>query len=429
MRGSNKTHLKVISNLLTALVILALCVFILPKIIIFFMPFLIGWIISMIASPVVRFFEERLKIRRKGASVIVIVAVLAVVILLVYVICAQLVREGISFVNELPALWDGIMTELSQVGANLEGIYSKLPLDTQRTLDNIGSEAGTYFGGLIENIGTPTFEAVGSVAKQLPDIFLGVVMCILSAYFFVADKSYVSGIMKKYVPGAVLYRLDLIRRSFRNAVGGYFKAQFKIECWIYVMLVIGLLILKVRYVPLVALGIAFLDFLPVFGTGTVMIPWAVIEILGNDYQMAMGLLIIWVAGQLVRQIIQPKIVGDSIGMEPIPTLFLLFIGYKVAGVMGMILAVPIGIIIVNLYEEGVFDTTKQSIQILVAGFNKFRRIRPEDIAIVEEYEREVETNYQRNLKNAREEERELEEASKIRIEEPLIIKKIISKKK
>ena len=142
-----------------------------------------------------------------------------------------------------------------------------------------------------------------------------------------------------------------------------------------------------------------------------------------------GLLIIWVAGQLVRQIIQPKIVGDSIGMEPIPTLFLLFIGYKVAGVMGMILAVPIGIIIVNLYEEGVFDTTKQSIQILVAGFNKFRRIRPEDIAIVEEYEREVETNYQRNLKNAREEERELEEASKIRIEEPLIIKKIISKKK
>ena len=429
MRGSNKTYLKVISNLLTALVILALCVFILPKIIIFFMPFLIGWIISMIASPVVRFFEERLKIRRKGASVIVIVAVLAVVILLVYVICAQLVREGISFVNELPALWDGIMTELSQVGVNLEGIYSKLPLDTQRTLDNIGSEAGTYFGGLIENIGTPTFEAVGSVAKQLPDIFLGVVMCILSAYFFVADKSYVSGIMKKYVPGAVLYRLDLIRRSFRNAVGGYFKAQFKIECWIYVMLVIGLLILKVRYVPLVALGIAFLDFLPVFGTGTVMIPWAVIEILGNDYQMAMGLLIIWVAGQLVRQIIQPKIVGDSIGMEPIPTLVLLFIGYKVAGVMGMILAVPIGIIIVNLYEEGVFDTTKQSIQILVAGFNKFRRIRPEDIAIVEEYEREVETNYQRNLKNAREEERELEEASKIRIEEPLIIKKIISKKK
>ncbi len=428
MRQSIKTYLKVILNLVTALVALLLCIFLLPKCILFFMPFLIGWIIAMIASPVVRFFEEKLKIRRKGASVIVIVAVLAVVILLVYVIGVRLVKEGVNFVNELPMLWDSILAEFNEVGDNLEGIYSRLPVDTQKTLDNIGSEMGTYFGGLIESIGTPTFEAVGNVAKQLPDIFLGIIMCILSAYFFVADKAYVTNIMKKYVPDAVLYRFDLIRRSFRNAVGGYFKAQFKIECWIYLMLVIGLFFLKVRYTPLVALGIAFLDFLPVFGTGTVMIPWAIVEILSNDYKMAVGLLIIWCTGQLVRQVIQPKIVGDSIGMDAIPTLFLLFIGYKAAGVMGMILAVPIGIIVLNLYEEGVFDTTKQSIQILTAGFNKFRRIRPEDIAIVEEYEREIESSYQKKLRSAEKEERELEEASKIRIEEPLIIKKIISKK-
>ena len=428
MRQSIKTYLKVILNLLTALIILLLCIFLLPRCIIFFMPFIIGWIISLIASPVVRFFEERMKIRRKGASVIVIVAVLAVVILLVYVIVARLVKEGINFVNELPLLWDSIMAEFNEVGANLEGLFNKLPVDTQKTLDNIGSEMGTYFGGIIESVGTPTFEAVGNVAKQLPDIFLGVIMCILSAYFFVADKNYMANIMKKYVPGSVLYRFDLIRRSFRNAVGGYFKAQFKIECWIYVMLVIGLFVLKVRYAPLVALGIAFLDFLPVFGTGTVMIPWAVIEILSRDYKMAVGLLIIWCSGQLVRQVIQPKIVGDSIGVDAIPTLFLLFIGYKLAGVMGMIIAVPIGIIGINLYEDGAFDTTRQSLKILAAGFNKFRRIRPEDLAI-EEYEREVENSYKRQLKSAEEEERELEEAAKIKIEEPLIIRKIISKKK
>ena len=429
MRQSIKTYLKVILNLLTALIILLLCIFLLPRCIIFFMPFIIGWIISLIASPVVRFFEERMKIRRKGASVIVIVAVLAVVILLVYVIVARLVKEGINFVNELPLLWDSIMAEFNEVGTNLEGLFNKLPVDTQKTLDNIGSEMGTYFGGIIESVGTPTFEAVGNVAKQLPDIFLGVIMCILSAYFFVADKSYMANIMKKYVPGSVLYRFDLIRRSFRNAVGGYFKAQFKIECWIYVMLVIGLFVLKVRYAPLVALGIAFLDFLPVFGTGTVMIPWAVIEILSRDYKMAVGLLIIWWSGQLVRQVIQPKIVGDSIGVDAIPTLFLLFIGYKLAGVMGMIIAVPIGIIVINLYEDGAFDTTRQSLKILAAGFNKFRRIRPEDLAVVEEYEREVENSYKRQLKSAEEEERELEEAAKIKIEEPLIIRKIISKKK
>lgn len=384
MRQSIKTYLKVILNLLTALIILLLCIFLLPRCIIFFMPFIIGWIISLIASPVVRFFEERMKIRRKGASVIVIVAVLAVVILLVYVIVARLVKEGINFVNELPLLWDSIMAEFNEVGANLEGLFNKLPVDTQKTLDNIGSEMGTYFGGIIESVGTPTFEAVGNVAKQLPDIFLGVIMCILSAYFFVADKSYMANIMKKYVPGSVLYRFDLIRRSFRNAVGGYFKAQFKIECWIYVMLVIGLFVLKVRYAPLVALGIAFLDFLPVFGTGTVMIPWAVIEILSRDYKMAVGLLIIWWSGQLVRQVIQPKIVGDSIGVPPLPTLFLLYIGYKVGSVVGMIVAVPAGLLVYTLYEGGVFDTAKNSVLILLAGINRFRSLEKQDLSEVEE---------------------------------------------
>ena len=428
MRQSIKTYLKVILNLITALIVLLLCIFLLPKCIFFFMTFVIGWIISLIAAPVVRFFEEKLKVRRKGASVIVIVAVLSAVILLFYGIGAKLIKEGISFVNELPMLWEGIMEEFNQVGENLEGVYNRLPEDMQQTLDNIGSQMGEYFGSLMEGVGTPTFEAVGNVAKQLPDIFLGVVMCILSAYFFVADKSYMSNIMKKYVPDSVRYRFDLIRRSFRNAVGGYFKAQFKIECWIYILLVIGLLALHVRYALLVALGIAFLDFLPVFGTGTVMIPWAVIEILSKDYKMAVGLLIIWCVGQLVRQMIQPKIVGDSIGVDAIPTLFLLFIGYKAAGVLGMILAVPIGIIVMNLYEEGVFDTTKQSIQILMAGFNKFRRIRPEDTAIVEAYEKEVEKSYQKELQSVQAGEREMEEASQIKIEEPLIIKKIISKK-
>ena len=199
MRQSIKTYLKVILNLITALIVLLLCIFLLPKCIFFFMPFVIGWIISLIAAPVVRFFEEKLKIRRKGASVIVIVAVLSAVILLFYGIGAKLVKEGISFVNELPMLWEGIMEEFNQVGENLEGVYNRLPEDMQQTLDNIGSQMGEYFGSLMEGAGTPTFEAVGNVAKQLPDIFLGVVMCILSAYFFVADKSYMSKIMKKYV--------------------------------------------------------------------------------------------------------------------------------------------------------------------------------------------------------------------------------------
>ena len=395
MKQKAVTYVKVILNLVTALVILLLCIFLLPKAIMFFMPFVIGWIISLIASPLVRFLEEKLKIRRKALSAFVIIAVLAVVILLVYYVVVKLARETTSFINELPVLWKSVEAEFAQIGANLQGIYVRLPLDVQDKITQLSNGLEDYFSDFVGEIGTPTFTAVGNFAKQLPDIFMAVIMTLLSSYFFVADKSYLSDCMKKYLPKAIYYRFSLIRNSFRDAVGGYFKAQFKIEIWIYMLLVIGLLILGIDYAFVIALGIAFLDLLPVFGTGTVMLPWAVIEILSGEYRRAIGLLIIWLIGQLVRQVIQPKIMGDSIGIDPIPTLFLLYIGYQVSGVLGMILALPIAIIVINLNEAGVFDTTKESFRILIAGFNRFRRLRDEDEEIVIEYENEIEESLDR----------------------------------
>ena len=84
------------------------------------------------------------------------------------------------------------------------------------------------------------------------------------------------------------------------------------------------------------------------------------------------------------QLIQPKIVGDSIGVPPLPTLFLLFIGYRVGGVVGMIVAVPVGLLVYTLYEDGAFETTKNSILILLAGVNRFRCLEKEDLSEVEE---------------------------------------------
>lgn len=428
MRKAIKIYLKVVLNLFTALAVVLFCIFLLPKLIWFFMPFIVGWLISLIASPVVHFFEEKLKVKRKALTAVVIVAVLAVVVLLVYLLADKLIKEGVNFINELPNIWNTILAEFNKVGANLQGVYNRMPADMQATIDDMIVELGSYANGVMSRTELPSFEAVGNAAKQIPDIFLSIVMCLLSAYFFVADKGYMAAVAEKYVPASVRYHLDLIRRSFRNAVGGYFRAQFKIECWVYILLVIGLMILGVDYAFLVAFGIAVLDFLPVFGTGTVMLPWAFIELLSNNYRMMFGLLAIWLIGQLVRQVIQPKIVGDSIGMDAIPTLFLLYIGYRAAGVLGMIVAVPIGIIVVNLYEAGAFDTTRQSLRILTAGFNHFRKIRPEDMAVVEEYEREAKDIYKQGTEQDRAAAEQYYEASQLKIEEPRIIKKIMDRK-
>ena len=102
---------------------------------------------------------------------------------------------------------------------------------------------------------------------------------------------------------------------------------------------------------------------------------------------AAGFMIIWGVGQFVRQLIQPKIMGDSIGMEPIPTLFLLFIGYKLAGVGGIILAIPIGILLVNMNEAGIFDTPKMCIRLLIANLNSYRKLTEEDMAVLQKEEK------------------------------------------
>lgn len=400
MNQTRKRYAKVLLNLSIALVILLLVVFLLPKVLVFFMPFLAGYVIALIASPIVRFFEEKMKIKRKAGSAFVIVAVIALVILAVYAVGAKLIQQIIGLTEDLPAMWSSAEADLAQIGKNLDIFISKLPADIREKINGIGTKMDSFFADIVGQISTPTITAVGSFAKQLPNLIIGLIMCLLSAYFFVADKDYLIWFCKKYTPYSIQKRWNLLRRSLKRAVGGYFKAQFKIEIFVYIMLVAGLSVLGVDYVILIALGIAFLDFLPFFGTGTVMVPWAIVKFLSADYKMTIGLLIIWGAGQLLRQIIQPKIVGDSVGVAPIPTLFLLYIGYKAGGVIGMIVAVPIGIIVQNMNEEGLFDTTKNSLRILIAQINQFRRLDEEDLAsiVIEEAQekKELEAEEKKN---------------------------------
>ena len=138
------------------------------------------------------------------------------------------------------------------------------------------------------------------------------------------------------------------------------------------ILLCGFLILGVDYAFLLAILIAFLDLLPFFGTGTALIPWAVYKFFVMDIKTAVALLIIYGITQLVRQIIQPKLVGDSIGLSPLLTLLLLYAGYRIGGLLGMIVAVPIGMIILNLYKAGAFEYILDDVKILIRGIASLR---------------------------------------------------------
>lgn len=399
-RGKLRTYLKVFVNLAIILALILLLVFVVPKIVIYFMPFVLGWIIALIAGPPVHFFEKTLKIKRKAGSAFVIIAVITLVILGGYVIGARLVEQAVNLVEELPQMWEGLQQDFARMGRGLEGAMRFLPKDIRVAVAGFTDNIGVYLGELVGHFGSPTLEALSRFAMNIPSIIIGIIMCLLSAYLFVADREYVPRLLSKVLPRSILDRFRLIKNGLRRAVGGYFKAQLKIELWMYVLLAVGFSVLKVRYAFLIAIVVAFLDFLPFFGTGTVLLPWAAVKFFNGEYMMVIGLLVIWGVGQLARQLIQPKIVGDSVGLAPIPTLFLLFAGYKSAGVVGMIIAVPIGIIVLNMYEEGVFDTFLNSLKILYASISNFRHLTKEDMEAVHIYKEQEKKRLQEMEKMA-----------------------------
>lgn len=389
-----RKYIKALANLVVAVILFLGVIFLLPRVIAFFLPFVAGWIIALLAGPLVRFFEEKVKLKRKVGSAFVIVVVIGLVVLLIYSVGAWLIEQILGLAGALPDMWASMEKDLTGIGESLGVLLDKLPDQVSSKFNDFAAQIGIYLGDFFGRIGTPTIAAAGNLAKQLPNLFIGLIMALLSAYFFVAERQQINEWFRKHAPAALQLRYRMMCHSLMSSVGGYFKAQIKIEVWMYLLLVIGLGVLGVNYYALIAIGIAFLDFLPFFGTGTVLLPWAIIRIFTADYKVAIGLLIIWGGGQLARQLIQPKIVGDSMGVPPLPTLFLLYIGYKMGGVFGMILAVPLGLLLFALYQDGAFDTTKNSVMILLAGVNRFRSLEKEDLL-------EVEDMNQRNEEKAR----------------------------
>lgn len=387
-RSTGRENLKLIVNILVSLVILLLCIFLVPRLVLFFMPFVIGWIISCIANPFVVFLERKLKIKRKAGTVVVIVCVIAAVSGIGYGLGVVLWRQVSGFVEEVPSMWEAVKHDFDKLGVLINQYIGVRAPKFADALNDLGNTIGEMITDLPKSLNFSTFEGMGSMVGNIASVIISIIMCMLSAYFFIADRDWVTTFVNKVLPENITHKYDVFSSSLKQAVGGYFKAQFRIEIWMYVLLLAGLTVLKVRYSLLIALLMAFFDFLPFFGTGIVLVPWAVVTVIGGNYLRAIGFLVIWGAGQLFRQLIQPKIMGESIGMEPIPTLFLLFIGYRIAGVGGMLIAVPLGIIVVNMNEAGFFDTPKYSIRLLVRNINNFRRLDEEAIRELEDEARE-----------------------------------------
>ncbi len=366
-----KKHIKNLLVFIFTLLAVILGSFFAFKFIRFFMPFVIGWLIALIANPLVRMLERRLKVARKHTSMLLIIAVLAAIIGGIYFIGMKAVQEVGSLIDQTPAIYTSFREDFQEAGENLSLIIEELPEGIQEGISDFQNSLGDVIGTAVGKISQITVDQAGNLAKNLPSILIAIIFTILSAYFFIADRDKILEFGREHTPQIIQQKWKMLEQCFKSIFGGYFKAQFKIMGVVFVILFVGFLILKVDFAIVVAFLVSLLDMLPFFGTGTALIPWALFKILSGDMKYALGLVILYLTTQLVRRIIEPKVVGDSIGIDPLWTLICMYTGYRFAGVFGMILAVPVGAILVNFYHAGVFNSAIQNLQDAVDDFLKW----------------------------------------------------------
>lgn len=369
-------YLKILCNLLAFALVVFLFIFVLPKILVFFMPFVVGFILSLIANPLVRFLEKKIKIKRKYGTVLMIAMVIGALVLACYGVILLLIGGMRGFMDYMPTMIANAEGELTAAMDQLQTLLHKVPALSRLNVSEISGMLQSTLNDVLDNYKEPTVSAIGGFAKSIPDILVSAVMGLLATYFFIADRDKIITALKYYTPKTIQEKCMIIYNYFLVAVGGYFKAQFKIMGVIYVIITIGLMLLGQSYAWLIGFGIAFLDMLPVFGTGTVLIPWAIVKIFSGNITTAVGMVVLYAVSLLVHQLIQPSMVGDSIGLDPFATLFFMFIGYKIKGVIGMIIAIPIGMALCTLFEAGAFEHLTWCAKEIASDFTEFCRISP-----------------------------------------------------
>lgn len=368
-----KRCFRMILNIVIPFLGLCLVIFLGPRLLRFFMPFVVGWILALLANPLVRFLERRVKLVRRHGSMLIIIAALAIVIGLFYGAGLLVYREMGSFLADAPEIYQSVIAEIGDALQNGRKLAEYFPQNLQPPLLAFSDNLDGLFGKLVSRAAEPTVQIAGHVAKSIPNLLVNMVIIILSSYLFLADRESIMRWLKEHLPAFVFRYIEYMKRDAKGLIGGYFLAQFRIMCVVALILAAGFLVLGVRYGVLLAFLTAILDFLPIFGTGTVLFPWAVVKLFAGEYAYATGLILLYILTQVVRQIIQPKIVGESMGLPPLMTLFLLYLGFKLRGLTGTILAVPVGLVFINFYKYGAFDSMIRNFRMLMEAIQKFRR--------------------------------------------------------
>lgn len=318
----------------------------------FLVPIIIGFLIALILNPLVKFLTKKLKLKREISIMILIIGVLFLFIGLVMILANWLTTDISSIIDNFPSNYN----KLKQVLMDKVEILNNLPF-IQRNFS---------FGTILEKLDIGNYisiliSKIVSIGSMLPDMIVKFIFIILFSFFFILKMDNIKDFILSRIS---VESQEKVKAKVKELVGGYFIAQGKLLIIMFIVLYIAFLILKLPYAFLLALVTSVLDSLPIFGTGAILIPYSIIELLYKNYYLALGIILTYFIAQFVKRILEPKVLGNTIGLDTFNSVLCLFLGYQFLGVIGLIVGIPVGVIIKDCYKIGIFDRLFESIKII-----------------------------------------------------------------
>lgn len=348
---------KVIRRILNVILII-IGIYIGTKMAVFYMPFIIAFIISLMIEPAIKYLMKKTRLSRRMSSIIIFIIVFSIIIGAVTWGIVSLVSESTNLLQTLNLYIDRAYTQIQDAIGKMNISKLSISSNISNLVQNSSKDILLKISSWITEFLTKLINGITSI----PTIAIYAVITILSLYFICTDRIYILDFMEHHMPSKWIQKLAIHIKEISKNLGGYLKAEAILILVSFVISVIGLYGFKffgmnVRYPMLIALAIGFVDALPILGSGSVMVPWAIISALNGDIKLGIAVIVLWIIMSIVRQFLEPKIVSGKIGIHPIFTLIAMYTGYKVIGVMGMLVG-PIVLIILksvfaNILEQGI----------------------------------------------------------------------------
>lgn len=328
------------------------------KLSVFYLPFLISFVLALIIEPLIRFLMKRFKWTRRFSSLMVIFFSITAIMSVIGWGASTLFNEANNILEGADNFFHKLNDFISNFSRN-DYLLEKIPDELKVSLESAEAE---YINSINKAL-VDFLNSIKSWIGKVPSFLTAFFFSLVALYFLCTDKIYMIDQAEHHLPDNWYRKIIVHTREISKKLTNYLKAEILLIIISFMISFIGLFIFKlfglnIKYPLIFALGIGFVDALPILGSGTVMIPWAIWEAINGDLALGISIIGLWIFMTIVKNVLEPKLVSKNIGIHPILTIIAMYTGFKLLGIMGMIIG-PVLLIVLKeiftpLLDKGVF---------------------------------------------------------------------------